>query len=355
MRCWIISLLIFITISCQDKIQENRRPVSTVSDISIWPTKEWKYKNYTEANINGQLLRNIRDSVVEKHSLLVVKDGYIVHESYQAPYEKDSLIHVNSCTKSVISILFGMVFRNQLEVHENQPAISYFPEYQTNDTSLNNIKVKHFLSMSSGLKWRGGIDATDVLAMSETNDWAKYVFQRKPECDPGEVYHYNSGGTQVVSSILHRTLETGLADYARDSLFRTLGIIDFKWEQTAKEILKAGWGLHLKMHDMAKLGYLLLNKGKWEEQQLVPEKWIDVATKTQINVNDQYDYGYQFWISRNIGVDNYFFRGSYPPSKKIITIIPELNTVVVYVGEYGKTDMLLKDFIIPALKIQDIE
>ena len=248
-----------------------------------------------------------------------------------------------------------MVFRNQLVLHENQSAINYFPEYQTDDIPVNNVKVKHFLSMSSGLKWNGGIDATDVLAMSETNDWAKYVFQKKPEHRPGEVYHYNSGGTQVISSILHKTLDTSLADYARDSLFSVLGILDFKWEQTSKGILKAGWGLHLKMHDMAKLGYLLLKQGKWEDQQLIPEEWIDAATKKQITVNDKYDYGYQFWISRNIGVKNYFFRGAYPPSKKIITVIPELNTVVVYVGEYHKTDELLKDFIIPALENPDIE
>lgn len=106
---------------------------------------------------------------------------------------------------------------------------------------------------------------------------------------------------------------------------------------------------------MAKLGYLLLKQGKWEKQQLIPEEWIDSATVKHITANDKYDYGYQFWISKNIGVKNYFFRGAYPPSKKIITVIPELNTVVVYVGEYYKTDEMLKDFIIPALAQLDIE
>ncbi len=345
MRFWKIYLLVFISISCQDK-----ESLTSLDDSNIWPTREWQYKNYAAANISGKFLESIRDSVTEKHSLLVIKDGYIVHESHQAPYGKDSLIHVNSCTKSVISILFGMVFKNQWQLQENRSAISYFPEYQTDDTLINKIKVKHLLSMSSGLTWRGGIDGTDVLGMSETDDWARYVFQRNFEHEPGEIYHYNSGGTQVISSILHKASKISLSDFARDSLFSKLGIFDYKWDTTPKGILKAGWGLHLKMHDMAKLGYLLLKQGKWQEQQLIARDWIGRATENKITVSEQYGYGYQFWISRNIGVKNFFFRGSYPPSKKIITVIPEFNTVVVYVGENYDTNRLLRDFIVPAIK-----
>ncbi|MEM6698832.1 MAG: serine hydrolase [Bacteroidota bacterium] len=163
-----------------------------------------------------------------KTPLLIVKNRYIVHEAYQASYDRDSLIPINSCTKSVISILFGMVFKEQLTKNESQSAISYFPEYQIKDTAIHTIKVKHFLSMSSGLQWKGGIDATDVIAMSKTDDWAKYVFDRNTEHSLGEAFYYNSGGSQVVASILHKTLDTGYQFW----IFKNIG-----WTITYLEVL----------------------------------------------------------------------------------------------------------------------
>ena len=69
-----------------------------------------------------------------------------------------------------------------------------------------------------------------------------------------------------------------------------------------------------------------------------------------ITANDTYDYGYQVWIPKNIGTNGFLFRGSYPPSTKIVAVLPELNSVVVYVGENYNTNALLREFIVPALK-----
>ena len=109
--------------------------------------------------------------------------------------------------------------------------------------------------MSSGLDWKGGIDASDVIQMSNTNDWAKYVFRREVIQPPGENFHYNSGGSQVISTILNKRTKNGLMAFAKENLFNPLGISDFKWNSTSKGVPKAGWRLNIKMHDMAKLGH----------------------------------------------------------------------------------------------------
>lgn len=312
----------------------------------VYPDKEW---SHTDLNISGATKARF-DSLAhvfdEKFSLLLIKDGEIIYENYQSPYLRDSLIHVNSCTKNVVSLLFGMVFKNDLITHENRSSLSYFPEYQINDPAIQNIKNKHFLSMDSGLEWRGGVDATDVLAMSESEDWAKYVFERAAIYEPGTHYNYNSGGSQVIATILHKQVAGGLERYAADSLFRPLGIERFVWDKTLNGVPKAGWGLHLTMGDLGKLGYLMLRGGVWNDIQLIPDHWVDKVASPQVEINDTWNYGYQFWIPRDSSAyKSYLFRGYYPPSHKIVEVIPELDMVAVYVGENSDFKTLITSYI----------
>ena len=342
----LIILAVSFIISCSGKNDTKELSANIEKSPENWPTKGWRYDTLKSSSQFKPLI----DSFPGKYSILIVKNGQIAFEYYQEPYSKDSLIHINSCTKTVIAILFGAVFKKHLVHHENKVAIDYFPEYTNYDSLIQKIRVKHFLSMTSGLNWKGGIDADDVIAMSNTNDWAKYVFERKVTKAPGEIFHYNSGGSQVVSTILNKQTEDGLMAFAQENLFNPLGISKIKWDCTPKGIPKAGWGLHLKMQDLAKLGYLLLKKGHWEDVQVLPETWVSKISKRHIAANDKYDYGYQCWIPKNIGTECFLFIGSYPPSKKIVAVLPELNSVVVYVGENYNTNRLLRDFIIPVLK-----
>lgn len=342
----LILLMVSLIISCSTKNDKKTSSMAIGQPSENWPTRAWEYDTLNKA----PLFRPIVDSFPGKYSLLIVNDGKIAFEHYQEPYAKDSLIHVNSCTKTVISIVFGAVFKEPSALNENRAAIDYFPEYTVDNPRIRNIKIKHLLSMTSGLEWRGGIDADDVIKMSETDDWAKYVFEREVNVPPGEQFHYNSGGTQVVSTLLHKQTKDGLLPFAKENLFQPLGISAFKWDSTPRGVPKAGWGLHLKMHDMAKLGYLLLKKGKWEDAQLLSEEWVSKISSKHSVANDNYDYGYQVWIPKNIGTECFLFIGSYPPSKKIVAVLPELNAVVVYVGENYNTNDLLRDVIVPALK-----
>ena len=337
----VLYILLTLTISCHYK--DSKREIEVES--KPYPDNEWLFANLDYSEKNKKRIDSLNNVFEKKFSLLIIKNGRTIFESYQAPYLKDSLIHTNSCTKSVISMLFGMVFKNELIENENISSISYFPEYNINDSAIQKIKNKHFLSMSSGLDWKGGIDATDVIAMSLSEDWAKYVFERKVKNEPSENYHYNSGGTQVISSILHRQVSYDLEKFAIDSLFSPLGVKSYFWDKTLNGVPKAGWGLHLKMADMAKLGYLMLRSGIWKEKQIILKYWVDKSTTSQIKINDTWDYGYQFWISQDSEYKSYLFRGYYPPSHKIIEVIPELDIVAVYVGENSNFKEVIKTHI----------
>lgn len=347
MKSFVSTIIILsFVFSCSTKKNSTQSP-GVVSEITDnWPTESWEYDTINKAS----LFKPIIDSFPGKHSIMVINYGKIIYEHYQEPYSKDSLIHVNSCTKTVISMLFGALFKEDWALIEDERAIDFFRDNSIMDSLILNIKLKHFLSMSSGLEWKGGIDAADVVQMSETDDWVKYVFDRKVVEPPGVNFRYNSGGTQVIAAILDNQTEKGLMLFAKESLFHPLGIMDFKWDSTPRGVPKAGWGLHIKIKDMAKLGYLLLQQGKWDNQQIVSNEWVSQISRKHIVANDSYDYGYQVWIPKNVGTDCFLFIGSYPPSKKIIAVLPELNSVVAYVGENYNTNDLLRNIIVPGLK-----
>ena len=122
-----IYITILLLLSCQ--LKSYKKDLIKPDSEEIWPTRDWAYKSIEEAGIDSAMICSIKDSVKQKHSLLIIKDGGIVYESYQSPYTKDTLFHISSCTKSVISILFGMIFKDSLTEYENKSAISFFPEY----------------------------------------------------------------------------------------------------------------------------------------------------------------------------------------------------------------------------------
>lgn len=322
-----ILLVFFLACSCR----ESKKSVKV--EPKYFPEDNWAYASFEYSEKDKARLDSTTKSFDHKYSLLILKDGKIAYENYQIPYLRDSLIHTSSCTKSVVSMLFGVVFKKQLKENENQYSISYFPNYNIQDSAIRKIKNRHFLSMSSGMDWKGGIDAIDVELMSQSKDWAKYVFERKMLHHPDEKYLYNSGGTQVLSTILHKHTGNDLDKFARDSLFEPLGIVDYRWDKTLNGIPKAGWGLHLKMEDMARLGYLMLRKGIWKEKQIIPKYWVAKSTSSQIKAYGNWDYGYQFWVSKDLGQASYYFRGYYPPTHKIIVVIPALDLLAVYIGE----------------------
>lgn len=349
MKCYSRYLMVVLLVgfwmgSCKT---ENKPPADAPKEVQPnWPTKGWTYADGPLALSFSKAI----ESFPGNYSLLVVQDGSIVFDHYQAPYAKDSLIHINSCTKTLIALLFGAVFETDFGQQENQPIPAFFPEYAIEDPKMHDIQVRHLLSMNSGLRWEGGIDANDVIQMSETEDWARYVFARDIMEPPGTTFHYNSGGSQVVATLLHRQTPEGLLAYAQKQLFEPMGISNYEWDLTPKGIPKAGWGLHMKMEDLAKLGYLVVNKGQWGSDQLVPAAWITQMYANPIPANNTYDYGYQVWLPKALGTEVILFRGSYPPSTKIVAVIPEFNAVMVYVGENYNTNDLLREHIIPILR-----
>ena len=154
------------------------------------------------------------------------------------------------------------------------------------DAMKRSITLENLLTMSSGLETRDnprkhGLQG--VIEMRSSRDWTHYVLDRPMAAQPGTRFEYGNLVSFLLTSILHRQTEVDTMKFARENLFGPLGIEDVKWEKSPEGIYTGYGELWLRPLDMAKLGLLYLNKGRWDNQQIVSADWVEQATQSHIS------------------------------------------------------------------------
>ncbi len=181
--------------------------------------------------------------------------------------------------------------------------VSFFPNEvpATVSANLAAMRVKDLLTMATG----HDKDSTGALRSDPDQNWVKAFLAQPVEHEPGTFFVYNSGATYMLSAIIQKVTGQPLLVYLKPRLFDPLGIEGADWETDPKGIATGGWGLRVRTEDIAKFGQLYLKKGLWNGKRILPEAWIEDATKFQIQSkggsrpkeeNDWLQgYGYQFW------------------------------------------------------------
>jgi CubicO group peptidase (beta-lactamase class C family) len=333
-------------------------PAFAQTDDQPWPTDGWQTSSPEAQGMDSTLLAEMLDNIIQRgvniHSLLVVRDGYLVLEAYRHPYTADIPHQIYSATKSITSALVGIAIEQGYIQGIDQPILDFFADrtIANLDDSKRAITIDHLLSMSSGLDW------TDEMFNLSTNnemlgspDQVQFVLDRPMANEPGERYVYNSAGSHLLSAIIEQTTgQTALA-FAQANLFAPLGIQTTYWTTDLQGRNLGGTGMQLTPRDMAKFGYLFLNGGMWDGQQVISSEWVDTATQKHIDARPIADgYGYQWWVD---------FRGYYAASGyggQYIIVVPAENLVVVMTSELSNSDTIvqretiLQDYILPAIK-----
>lgn len=236
----------------------------------------------------------------EIHTFMLLRHGTVVAEGGWKPYSPDLLRLTNSISKSFTSASVGIAVDEGLLTVQDK-VLSFFPEYapEKPDERLASMTVEHLLTMSSGHQ------ADTVPAITADDEWVRAFLALPVAHTPGTVFVYNSGATYMLSAIVQRVTGQSLFEYARTRLFEPLGIHGVKWETCPKGITVGGWGLSAKTEDLAKLGQLYLNKGKWQGRRILSEQWVEASTGKRIDNGSDPDndwhqgYGYQFWQCRH--------------------------------------------------------
>ena len=275
------------------------------------------------------------------HSIMVVKDGNVVLEKWMSKGKEDEPHVLNSVSKTFTSMAVGLaVAEGKLSLDDK--LVDLFPEYCPENPSeyLKEINVEHLLTMNCG----HSVDPTRKVWGDNKENWIKVFMEHPITHKPGTVYCYNSLGTYVLSAMVQKVTGQKVVDYLFPRLFRPLGINNVSWAESPDGVNTGGWGLYLKTEDLAKMGLMILQKGQFNGEQIVPAEWIEAASAAQVpcvpaglNSVDQADmlkkvaktsdwvqgYGYQMWRCRYNSFRADGANGQY------IIMIPEKNAVVV--------------------------
>ncbi len=311
---------------------------------ATWETATPESRGFDSARL-ADLVERIRRERIAVHSLVIVRGGRIVLDASFFPYAPDAPHDIASATKSVTSILVGMLVADGKVSGIDAPARSFFPEIPPPpDARAGKVTLSHLLSMTSGID-PGRLPREDALfGMLKASDSVRFILERKMISDPGSAFSYNNLNTHLLSAVVSRAAGRTLKAYAAERLFGPLDIRAFDWPADRSGVTH-GWGdLRLFPRDMARIGLLVLHRGAWRGRQVVPAEWIDRSTRKQVDVpggGRGAGYGYGWWVAGDDFPGLFEARGR---GGQHISVWPAKDLVLVMTG--GSYD---RDALIPAL------
>jgi CubicO group peptidase (beta-lactamase class C family) len=262
---------------------------------------------------------------IEMHSLMVVRHGHVVAEGWWAPYSAGRPQLLYSLSKSFTSTAAAFAQAEGL-LDLDDTVISHFPEFAADitDPRSRSMKIRHVASMASG---HSGETLSEALARDKEEPVRGFLLT-PPDRDPGTVFAYNQPCTYTLASVIQRNAGMPMTQYLRPRLFDPLGIGHVGWHTFPPGREQGFSGLHARTEDIAKLGLLYLQRGRWEGTQLIPAEWVAEATSVQVSNPQQphpdwqQGYGFQFWRSRH----GYRGDGAFG---QFCVILPGQDTVIV--------------------------
>lgn len=363
----------------------------TPKTLNYWPTKEWQLSTPEAQGMDSAKLIELVKYYEKQHSknekiaidsITIIRNGYIVADLYFNPlFPKDTKHIINSCTKSIVSALIGIAIEKGYIKGIEVKVLDILNDssIEISNEELKTLRLKDLLTMQTGLRshdsylyqWKG------LFEMQATDDWTKYILNLPMETTPNLRFDYSNMASFLLSAILKKATGTDTLIFAKEYLFAPLGIKEVQWEKSPKGI-DIGWArMWLKPHDMAKIGLLFLQKGQWNNQQIIPAQWVEASItpysfpKKYRYIFDEKDkvnyvasggnwlftkllkpfsdgYGYQWWLDKSgryaaVGVGGQF-----------IMVAPKENVVVAVTSKLSGPASFLPaklfyNYILPAI------
>lgn len=307
--------------------------------------------------VSSQSILNFIEAVErsgeEWHSFVFLRHGKVIAEGWWNPYRPELKQTVYSTSKTFTSTAIGFaVSENLLRVDDR--VISFFPDLLPDTVSpyLAQMSVGNLLSMTAGQN-------PEPFGISQGEEWVKHFLATPVVDEPGTRFLYNSMATYMLSAIIQKVTGLRTLDYLYPRLFEPLAIRDVDWEISPEGINSGGWGLRVHTEDMAKLGQLYLQKGKWNGKQILPESWIEEATTAKVIQKPEISseqrekddwaqgYCYQIWRCRN---NAFRADGAFG---QFIVVMPDHDAVIAIqadVKDMQKEINLVWDYLLPAIQ-----
>ena len=329
---------------------------------AYWPTQEWRTARPEEVGMNSEKLVKAMEYAANPRyktdGVVIIKNGYIVAEAYFGSFRRESKHVSHSMAKSFTSALIGIAIDQKLISGIDKKLCKYYEEWDCSDKDdpRSRITIRHALTLTSGLKWyedwsKWDPATNDALKMGASGHFVKYMTDRVGLHEPGERFIYSTGDPMLLSRVIQKAAGMSAFEYARKNIFEPLNIKSVHWEQDWDGYTATAWGLYTTVRDYAKFGYLYLNKGRWEDRQIVSREWVEKSTRTDPSVKMWKAYGYLWHVNlplrlnakgSNIPADGYMAEGVLGQN---IIIIPSRDLVIVKVANSQDRGMDLVKFL----------
>ncbi|CAM3475547.1 serine hydrolase domain-containing protein [Marinicrinis lubricantis] len=333
-----------------------------------WPTKEWVKGDPSDFQIPLEIASELNGRIPEQYpkmyALLIVHRGHLIYESYWGGMASDDVMDMRSATKSVTSAVIGTLEQRGIITDVELPLEAWLdaelkeiyarnPDPQE-EREKRMTTLRHLLTMTSGFSWETGKKFGEkwIHHLHRSPHWVRYILQRP--IDPGmrEKFQYRSTDSHLLSVLISRLTGKSASEWAGPHLFHKLGIRHYEWLSDPQGHSQGHVGLSMRSRDMAKLGWLYLNQGYWDGEQLLAEQWVDDSWKEQAEGTDFHGtYGFQWWNKKLNGSMVHYALGH---GGQYIFAVPDKDMVVVMtsdpkVSRWKNPRTLLEQVIIPAV------
>jgi CubicO group peptidase (beta-lactamase class C family) len=276
------------------------------------------------------------------------------------PYYHGTDLHsMQSVTKTVSSIIVGIAMtRGDFKGTLDTPLLHYFdPSKVKNlDDRKRHITLRHVLTMTTGLDWNEEVayddPKNDASLMEAADDWVQYVIDRPMAHEPGKVFNYSSGVTELLAYIFEKETGKDIEQYGEKYLFSPLGMDHF-WKRSPLGVVDTEGGLFLKNSDLAKIGYLYLNGGRWDAQQIVSREWVQQSVSPLTDAEEDYKYGFKWWLLPRTDRQGFIWMARGFGGQRLM-VFPDEQMIAVFTGwEILKDEAKDRDLvnrILPAMR-----
>jgi CubicO group peptidase (beta-lactamase class C family) len=308
------------------------------------------------------------------HGLVVQHEGSMVFEWYGAgedyswgqshgvvTFGRETLHDLRSVTKSIVGLLYGIALDAGQVPEPNALLLEQFPEHAdlATDQRRAGLSVGHVLTMTLGLEWNEDVPYTSAanseIAMEEAPDRYRFVLERPIVEAPGTRWSYSGGATALLGCLIAKGTGEPLPDFARRALFEPLGITAFMWMTGGDGVASAASGLRLAPHDLARIGQVVHDGGRWQGRQVVPAASLENALRPHVRIADGLDYGYQWYLGTFPGGIRWV--GAMGNGGQRLVVIPSLALVIaITAGGYDSADQatipatILHEVVLPSFR-----
>ena len=285
-------------------------------------------------------------------AFIAIQDDKLIYERYFNGHGRESTETSFSVAKSFNSAMLGRALADGLIGSIEDPITKYLPELARRDPRFAQVRIRHLVSMSSGMRYReSGTPWGDDAKTYYAPDLRKLGLEDTQIVEPpGQRFHYNNFNPMLIGMILERATGKRVAHYLAETIWKPIGA-----EHAATWSLDSPWsgfekmesGINARAIDFAKFGSLYLHRGLWRGQQVLPAEWVDQSTRYTTETDPALKYQYGWWTFHREGLGDYFAamgnKGQY------VFVFPRQRLVIVRQGiERGAVDW---PAVIPAIAL----